>query len=238
MFSVNGRYGIIFNGEIYNFLELKDELHKLGHTFSSKSDTEIILNGYIEWGSDVCTKLIGMFAFCIVDFRDNSLFLGRDRLGEKPLFYFSSSNLFAFGSELKALTHCVPFSLDVNQKAFQQYLTLNYVPENHTLLKNIFKLPPASWMKVNSEGLEIETYWHPSHLKTYPSSFSQENYEDKLEELLDASVSLSVRSDVPITLALSGGIDSSLIGYYGAKQGVLTEAYWPSRHKPPIFPRL
>jgi asparagine synthase (glutamine-hydrolysing) len=220
IFSEDGRFGITFNGEIYNFIELKEELGKLGHRFQTKSDTEVLLKGYMEWGQNVCEKLIGMFAFAIHDRLNQTLFLARDRLGEKPLFYFYKDNTFAFASELKSLTFIAPFPLEIDSPSLASYLCLNYVPGTHTLMSNILKLKPGCSMTVSSDGVKIKSYWTP-----LSNSTSISHPIDKLETLLKESIDIGSRSDVPVTLALSGGIDSSLVGYYAAKQGSLSEAY-------------
>lgn len=224
MFSQDSRYCIVFNGEIYNFLELREELVKLGYVFQTKSDTEVILNGYHQWGPDVCKKLIGMFAFAIHDRREKNVFLARDRLGEKPLLYFSKDGAFCFASELKALTYIAGFPLEMNSFALSQYLSRNYVPGDQTLLKDTYKLNPGSWMIVSFEGLKYGSYWTP-HPSKIGSITSLAHAENKLDELLRTNVNIGSRSDVPVTLSLSGGIDSSLVGYYAATQGSLSEAY-------------
>lgn len=223
IFSQNGRYGIVYNGEIYNFIELKKDLIKKGYTFSTNSDTEVILNGYAHWGADVCKKLIGMFAFAIHDRDQNTLFLARDRLGEKPLLYFHEDGVFSFASELKALTYVADFPLEVEKTSLSHYLSLNYVPGTQTLIKNIHKLKPGHWMFASIKGLRIESYWDPKSSKQTITTLDQGITH--LEDLLEKSIQIGSRSDVPITLALSGGIDSSLVGYYAAIQGNITEAY-------------
>jgi asparagine synthase (glutamine-hydrolysing) len=224
LFSCGGRYGIVFNGEIYNYIELKEELQKLGHEFKTKSDTEVILNGYIQWGEKICKKLIGMFAFAIHDRFEKTLFLSRDRMGEKPLFYFNKNGAFSFASEIKSLSYVADFPLEIDQGALSQYLMLNYVPSNHTLIKDMYKLQPGNWMLISSDKIMIEQYWTAQStqlekITTLDQAITQ------LEPLLNKSIEIGSRSDVPITLALSGGIDSSLVGYYAAMQGSLTEAY-------------
>lgn len=224
LFSIDGRYSITFNGEIYNFTELKKELQNLGYTFKTKSDTEVILNGYIEWGGDICKKLIGMFAFAIHDRVKKTLFLSRDRLGEKPLFYFFKNGTFSFSSEIKSLSYIAPFTLEINPNSLSSYLCLNYVPGTQTLLQNIYKLKPGNSMLVSAEGIKVEQYWKASPQSNYAFD-SQEQILNQLESLLEESINIGSRSDVPVTLALSGGIDSSLVGYYAAKNGALSEAY-------------
>ncbi len=223
MFSHNGRYGIVFNGEIYNYIELREELQKLGHIFYSKSDTEVILNGYAQWGAEVCKKLIGMFSFALYDNQKRTLFLARDRLGEKPLFYFFKNKIVSFASEIKALSYIAPFALEIDSCSLTQYLCLNYVPGTSTLIKDIYKVNPGNWMLISETGIKKEQYWSSTSHNEIPTSFNDSI--DRLEILLDQSVKIGCRSDVPITLALSGGIDSSLVGYYAASQGSLTEAY-------------
>ena len=196
LFSHDGRYGIVFNGEIYNYIELKEELQKLGHTFKTKSDTEVILNGYIQWGEKICSKLIGMFAFAINDRREETLFLSRDRIGEKPLFYFNKNGIFSFASEIKALSYVADFNIEINLDALSQFLTLNYVPNAHSLIKDIYKLEPGSWMLVSSHKVIAEPYWKAQPSKKEQIS-SLEQAVNRLESLLDESIKIGSRSDVP-----------------------------------------
>ncbi|MGI4851434.1 MAG: asparagine synthase (glutamine-hydrolyzing) [Janthinobacterium lividum] len=224
LFSKDERYVLSFNGEIYNFIELKKELADLGHNFFTTSDTEVIINGYIQWGEKVCEKIIGMFSFAIYDRKEKTFFLARDRIGEKPLFYFFENNIFSFASEIKSLAYIADFSLNINSNAFEQYLCLNYVPGNSTLLNKLHKLKPGCWMHVSLKGIKIESYWHPKVVSSV-ENLSINEAIDQLDNHLIQSVKIGSRSEVPITLALSGGIDSSLVGYYAAMQGSLTEAY-------------
>lgn len=224
MFSSDGRYGIVFNGEIYNYLELKDELKAAGYNFKTNSDTEVLLHGYIHWKENLPKHLIGMFAFAITDFHEKSIFLSKDRLGEKPLFYYKDEHVFCFASELKSLNFLLNDTKSLNKKALSQFFMLNYVPEEHTLFTHIHKLKPGTWMLIGENKNSSGVYWAPQ--QTEVSHFhSLDAAINNLDAHLEKSVRIACRSDVPITLALSGGIDSSLVGYYAAKMNTLKEAY-------------
>src|SRR3989442_9640093 len=161
---------LIFNGEIYNFVELRDELEKKGHIFKTRSDTEVIIHGYEEWGLECVKRFNGIFAFALWDQTLGRLFLARDHLGVKPLYYVVLGNRFFFASEIKSLLvepEC-PRAVDI--KALGQLFTLRYVPSPDTLFERIKKLPPAHLMVVEPEGLQIQRYWEwpprvPNHLK-------------------------------------------------------------------------
>ncbi len=226
--SHDGRYVIIFNGEIYNYIELRDELRAKGAVFQTSSDTEVILEAYRNWGTDAFARLNGMFAFGIFDRTSKSLVLVRDRFGEKPMFYWEDPKTgVTFGSELKALFKLDDVPRDIDISSLCKYLTLNYVPGTTTLINNIKKLEPGSWRLYNAEGLmNTGYYWRTEDAVRQVQVPS--NIHDAIEALqnrLDQAVRISLRSDVPVTLLLSGGIDSSLIAESAVRQGKIQTAY-------------
>lgn len=215
MLDFFNRYVITFNGEIYNFKELRSTLTNLGHNFNTYTDTEVILNGYIAWGPEVLSKLNGMFAFCIYDIEKNSLFIARDRAGEKPLFYSLVNNVFKFSSELKALLY--KQTNYVNYDSFDCFLSMGFVPGNLSIVKGVNKLPPAHFLQfdLNSGELKIRRYWQ------IPEFNNQNIDEDELiftlDELLNDAIKKQLVADVPIGVLLSGGLDSSIITAFAAR---------------------
>ena len=203
---------IIFNGEIYNSLDLRHELEKNGHTFISKSDTEVILAAYQEWGIDCISRLNGMFAFCIYDDREKLLFLARDRAGEKPLYYRYSNGQFSFASELKAIMADLGTPRKLNLDAVNYYLAYGYVPCPMSILKGIQKLPPAHAMlyDIDQDSIKIWKYWDLPEPNPNNNA-SIQDLSDEFELLLRDSVRRQMISDVPIGVLLSGGCDSSLV---------------------------
>jgi asparagine synthase (glutamine-hydrolysing) len=221
MKDVTGKFMIIFNGEIYNFLELKKELAAKGHTFCSHSDTEVILASYREWGTDCITRLNGMFAFALYDCVRQRLFLARDRAGEKPLFYSLTEGELRFSSELKGLLANHGASRRIDSEALDLYLSMGYVPGDRCIVEGVNKLPAAHAMLFD---LKITTsrvwrYWklpEPSHLST-SGSLDGHGLLNELESLLEGSVRRQLEADVPVGVLLSGGVDSSLITAMAAR---------------------
>lgn len=201
---------IVFNGEIYNFLELKEELIKLGYQFETTSDTEVLCAAYLEYGEDCVDHLNGMFAFVVYDPKKNILFGARDRLGKKPFYYFLNDNDFEFASKLSAIE--VGKRLEIDYESLNRYLYWNYIPEPYTPYKNVYKLPSATCFTYNLSSKSFQT-------KLYWDLVEQNNLEykdfdvakDKLKSLLLDAVSIRMISDVPLGVFLSGGIDSSLV---------------------------
>ncbi len=204
---------IVFNGEIYNFVELRDELQKLGHVFSSKSDTEVLLASYIEWGSDFLARLNGMFAFAIYDSFQQKILLARNRAGEKPLFYYIRGPTLYFTSELKALLAHPKLPHQVNSVALNCYLAMGYVPGGLCMLKGYHKLPAAHAMifDLRSGNLQNWRYWQLPNLKKEAGSRDESSLLEELESLLNDAVGRQMVADVPVGVLLSGGTDSSLI---------------------------
>jgi len=208
MWSHDRRYAIVFNGEIYNFKKIKSELIKKGHTFYSGTDTEVILIGFIEWGEEIVKKLDGIFAFAIWDSLSKKLFLARDPIGIKPLYYYRSGETFIFSSEIKSiLEHNIPRVL--NKEALNLYNAVSYVPGPHTLFKDIFKLLPAHYMHVIKGEIEMHKYWDPD--TTPLASSSKSDLTDGIRERILKAVEDQLISDRPLGVYLSGGIDSSVV---------------------------
>ena len=202
---------IVFNGEIYNFLDLRKELESRGYEFKSKTDTEVILASYKEWGIGCLDKFRGMFAFVIYDKSTNVLFGARDRFGKKPFKYYLDDTTFIFASELKAILTQKEVKKEVDWKAIDDYLTLQYIPHPKTGFKNIYKLPHAHYFIFdrNSKKFEIQRYWNLDYSKKL--NLSEKEWIELLEDALKESVRLRMISDVPLGAFLSGGIDSSAI---------------------------
>ncbi len=202
---------IVFNGEIYNFLELREDLVSRGHVFKTKSDTEVILRLYQEIGVACVEKLNGMFAFAIWDAGKQTIFMARDRLGIKPLFYaFSPEGDFYFGSEIKALLK-TPIDLRPDFQAIYDYLSLMYVPTPATAYTSIRKLPPGCFCLVSSRDVDIQKYWEVPLPAEWDVDTSYRNYEDEVLGLLETAVRRQMISDVEIGAFLSGGLDSTTV---------------------------
>ena len=202
---------IVFNGEIYNYLELKAELEALGHRFKTNSDTETILIAYQEFGAACLEKLRGMFAFAIWNKREESLFVARDRVGKKPLFYHvTERGNFVFGSELKVLLAHGEMKKEIDFAALDSYLTFGYVPEEFCIFKNVRKLPPASYLIFKNGEITTKSYWDFKYEKITEIK-SEAEYVAELRELIEESVKVRLISEVPLGAFLSGGVDSSTI---------------------------
>lgn len=210
MADADNQITIIYNGEIYNFLELRKELEADGIKFKSKTDTEVIINLYKKYGVDCLQYLRGMFAFAIWDSAKQQLFLARDPLGKKPLKYFHDQNCFIFASELKAILTNDEVKAEPDWSAIDEYLTYKYVPCPKTGFNNIHKLPPASYMTVTAEGnITIKKYWQLDY--SHKPDWSEDEWQAKVTAKLIEATKLRLISDVPLGLHLSSGIDSSLI---------------------------
>ncbi len=209
MAVADGQVQIVFNGEIYDFAELRTELERLGHAFGTASDTEVILRAYLEWGESCVSRLNGMFAFAIWDARQQVLVLARDRVGKKPLFYRMLGNTIAFASELKALRAAGQTSGEIDREAVDCYFTLGYVPAPRTIFTDVRKLEAGHVMTVSRSGTRSQRYWQLEFGEPEPRSMGAA--VEELEELLDAAVRRRLVSDVPLGAFLSGGIDSSLV---------------------------
>lgn len=218
MVSANGRYIIVFNGEIYNFLDLRRELERLGHRFRGGSDTEVMLAAFTEWGlQQAVQQFNGMFAFALWDCQERVLHLCRDRLGEKPLYYGWMGKTLLFGSELKALKAYPHFQSEINRDALALFLRHNYIPTPYSIYQGIYKLPPATVLTWNGGETSSSPipYWSAKQVAelgvTNPFAGSESEAAQQLEALLQEAVKLRMVADVPLGAFLSGGIDSSTV---------------------------
>lgn len=205
---------IIFNGEIYNYTELRTELEKSGHKFKSNTDTEVIIKGYIEWGAECVKKFNGMWAFCLVDIKSKKLFCSRDRLGIKPFYYFQNNEYFIFASEVKQILPLLPVSKEVNGNVMLDYLYGSYGNETEEcFFKSILKLQAGhnAFVSFNNKiNVTINKYWDLPPDNDYSDNFYNENLsKETLLNLFENSIRLRLRSDVPVGTCLSGGLDSS-----------------------------
>lgn len=200
---------IIFNGEVYNYRDLAATLTSAGHTFRTRSDTETILHAYEEYGDDCVHHLRGMFAFAIWDRRKRRLLLARDRLGIKPLYYYSDGRSIAFASEIKSLLEIPSLSREVDPDALDLYLSLRYVPGPRTAFRNIFRLQPGHLLVADEHGLQDREYWDIAYQDPAPAS--DRALLDQFRDLLEESVRLRLIAEVPLGVFLSGGLDSSAI---------------------------
>lgn len=203
------RYTIIYNGELYNTLELKKELVHHGYEIKSKSDTEVLLTSFIHWGYDVCTKLNGIFAFAIWDSEKKELFIARDHLGVKPLYYTMINDTLIFASEVKALLKYPEIKIELDRTGIAELFGLGpaHTPGNG-ILKNIYELKPASFLLWNISGLQVHKYWE---LKSEVHTNDFHTTCDIVKQLLTDSIKRQLVSDVPLCTFLSGGLDSSII---------------------------
>ena len=215
------RYVIVFNGEIYNYKELKQGLLQKGITFRSESDTEVLLNLYIQEGENCLEKLNGFFAFAIFDKEDKSLFIARDRLGIKPLYYMIDNDRLVFASEMKSI---LEYGIDksIDYTALFSYLQLNYLPSDRSIFKSVKKLLPGHCIKLTPEEVDIKKYYEVSYNRDDVDTSSYEHQKMKLETLLEQAVQRRLVSDVPLGSFLSGGLDSSIV------------ATLAKRHKPDL----
>src|SRR5690554_4342144 len=209
MVSASGRYVIAFNGEIYNFQELRAELCRVGHRFHTQTDTEVLLALYETRGRECLDLLNGMFAMAIWDREARKLFLARDRLGKKPLYFYNRGGQFAFASEIKALLQLPFVRTDLRYDAIKDYFAYQYVPDPKTIYRDIYKLPPGHWLETDGVTVKQAQYWDVSFAS--PSADSPESLADELHELISDAVRIRMVSDVPLGAFLSGGIDSSAV---------------------------
>lgn len=211
MFSPSKNIVIIYNGEIYNFFSIKEELQALGYRFTSKTDTEVILYAYQEWGIDCIQRFNGMFAIALYDFTIDTLYLIRDRMGVKPLYYYFDGENIAFASELKPIMEYPLFSKELDFESINMYLHHQYITAPNTIFNNTYKLSPGNYLAVSNESIQQTCYWQVKNHLPSIDELSEYEYVSALDSLLLDSVKLRMLSDVPIGSFLSGGIDSSLI---------------------------
>jgi asparagine synthase (glutamine-hydrolysing) len=211
MLSADGKIALTFNGQIYNYQAIRSELQQLGHHFHSQTDTEVILRGYEQWGKDVVHKLNGMFAFAIADTGQQTVWLVRDRIGIKPLFYHIGENSFTWASEIKAILKAPWVQAQLNETGLTGNYYLQTSPSPLTCFQNIFGLTPATWIEINLRTLERkeEVYWH---LPTAgPQRISLPDAAAELGSRLSATVAAQMHADVPVITMMSGGVDSTTI---------------------------
>jgi asparagine synthase (glutamine-hydrolysing) len=211
----DGSIWVIFNGEIYNYQDLRTELLAKGHTLKTKTDTEVLVHLYEEYGPQMVEKLRGMFGFALWDSATETLFLARDRVGIKPLYYCLTDRFLSFGSEIKAILADPDVQREVDPAVIDRFLTFYYVPGNETLFKNIFKLAPGSYLLARRGKVQVQQYWD-LNFGPKPSSLDLQTAQDQLTELLEETVRLHMISDVPVGFLLSGGVDSTAMMSFAA----------------------
>lgn len=215
---------ITYNGEVYNFVELKAELEQAGHVFRSKTDTEVLAAAYVEWGVECVKRFNGMFAFVIYDKSSHTVFGARDRFGQKPLKYYKDDTRFIVSSELKAILEHQEVPREVDLEAVDDYLTLQYVPSPRTGFKNIFKLPHAHWftLDVASGNMNVVRYYD---VEFVPEDKTDDQWVDEVRSKLRSAVKRRLVSDVPLGAFLSGGVDSSAVVAMMAKEGIKAKTF-------------
>lgn len=230
MMRDHGRFWIVFNGEIYNYLELRAELTGYGHDFQTGTDTEVILAAYQQWGPECLERFNGMWAFALWDHQEQRLFIARDRFGIKPLYYINDSQKFTFASEIKALVGQHGLRFEPDDQAIYRYLVGGVLPssqQGQTFFKGVQSLPPGHWMAIQSGNLTMRRYWLLSTTTNGLSGHDPVDLVEQYRELLIDSVQLRLRSDVPVGTCLSGGLDSSsivcIINQSMAGEGLATE---------------
>lgn len=204
----DGNITVVYNGEIYNYKKLRIELQRNGHKFKTKTDTEVLVHGYEEWGEEVAKYINGMFAFAIWDEKEQKLFITRDRAGIKPLYWSFHNGIFIFGSEPKTILNHPKFNKDLNIQGLNSYLYFGYLPGTVSMYKNISKLLPGHSLTFSNSGLKINKFWE--------MNFNKDTGSD-LDKILERAVNGQLIADVPVGVFLSGGLDSSLISYYITK---------------------
>ncbi len=209
MHSYDERYSIVFNGEIYNFLELREELIQQGYQFRTQTDTEVILGLYEQSGTDLLERINGMFAFALWDKEKEKLFIARDRIGKKPLYYYRSGNDIVFGSELKAMLVLPEIPREIRMDALYDYFAYQYIPDPKTIFKDIYKLEPGYFLEINKATFLKKQYWDVSFDEVSPKDDAE--LKSDLRKLLDDCTRKRMISDVPLGAFLSGGVDSSIV---------------------------
>ncbi len=209
MFNEDGSLVVVFNGEVYNFQELREQLLAAGHTFATRSDTEVLLHGYEEWGKEMLDRLRGMFTFALWDCRAKTLLLARDHFGIKPLYYYQNpeTGTLMFGSEIKSFLAHPEFQKELNADQLELYLSYQYSPGENTFFKGVKKLLPAHWLEWKDGSVTVQRYWEPSF--TPDHSLTLEQWEEEISAAMKESVSAHKIADVEVGSFLSSGVDSS-----------------------------
>jgi len=223
MLSRDGRFAVTYNGEIYNFRELKDELVKLGHIFATRTDTEVLLAAWRQWGPAALDRFDGMFAFAIFDSRDRQLFLVRDHIGIKPLFYNLKDGVLFFASELLALFSDINPAPEQNREDLDAYFTFNYLPDPRTGLAGVRQLEAGCMLRMDANGAHLSRYWLPPY-REEQITWSHESV-DQFREILFRTVKAQLVADVPLGVFLSGGLDSYAVALASASAGELPTSY-------------
>jgi len=211
MVSNDGRVRIIYNGEVYNYQEIRRTLEKKGHGFRTETDTEVILNAYREWGMACLTRFVGMFALALWDRQIKTLFLARDRIGIKPLYYHHGARDFLFASELKALMAFKGFPKKIDPEAVRLFLHYQYVPAPRSIFQNTWKLLPGHYVAYDGENVTDRAYWTLPVVGATDRRWDEQDAVDELDRILGEAVACRLVSDVPLGALLSGGIDSSIV---------------------------
>ena len=222
MSSSDGEYKIIFNGEIYNFKELKKNLEEQKFVFKTNSDTEVVLNLYIKYGYECLNKMNGMFALAIYKKSTNELFLARDRFGKKPLYYYGDEKRFIFSSELKPIIHSKVIDFKINRKAIYDMTSLWYVAEPKCIVNKVFQLKPGHYLKLSNNNIVINKW---SDIKITQSNLNFKDSAEYLKYLIEDSVKIRLNSDVKVATMLSGGVDSGIISHFYNKNYQNGEAF-------------
>jgi asparagine synthase (glutamine-hydrolysing) len=212
MGNANGDVTLVFNGEIYNHAELRNELVARGHEFATHhSDTEVLVHGYVEWGTGLFARLNGMFAVVIWDRRRQEMVLARDRMGKKPMYIANVDGGYAIASELKSICSCPGFDPAIDLTSIEQYLAFDFILGPRTPFRDVKKLPGAHYAILTRDGWTSHRYWSPRYAS---DAMEAEDLEARLDEALDGAVARRMVADVPVGLFLSGGLDSTTVGYY------------------------
>ena len=211
---------LVFNGEIYNFQDLRAELENKGHSFRSHTDSEVILHSYEEYGLDCVDNFRGMFAFALWDTKKRRLVICRDRIGKKPLYYWQNGERLLFASEIKSLLCCREILREVNRDGFYSFLAFQYVPGVETAVKNIFRVPPGNMLIAENGTVKLREYWSIRKIVNSGGDISPDKAIERMGHLLEESVNLRLVSDVPLGVLLSGGLDSSSITALISSSGV------------------
>ncbi len=209
MFNEDGSLVVVFNGEVYNFQELREQLLAAGHTFATRSDTEVLLHGYEEWGKEMLDRLRGMFTFALWDSRAKALLLARDHFGIKPLYYYQNpeTGTLMFGSEIKSFLAHPEFQKELNADQLELYLSYQYSPGENTFFKGVKKLLPAHWLEWKDGSVTVQRYWEPSFTPDHSLTLGQ--WEEEISAAMKESVSAHKIADVEVGSFLSSGVDSS-----------------------------
>jgi len=207
--SRKGNLSLVFNGEIYNYKDLYSQIRKIGYQFSTNSDTEVILAGYQIWGIDILSKLRGLFSIAILNKENGSIFLARDRIGIKPLYYAKIESKLIFASEIKSILQHPEIIREVNKESISKYLELRYVPGPNTMFNSIYKLPPASFLIWEEGKITIKKYWQIRKQNKFRGT--KEEAQEQFENIFNESVHLRMNSERPIGVFLSSGVDSSAV---------------------------